>query len=580
MIKWGKFIIIVIPLCIALVTAQNCPPDTLAVNPPQDYWSIPSWNYWEGIEVVTWNIEHFPQNDSSTVNGVAEIILDQSADIYALQEIDDTLAFQNQLMPLLPNYSYIIGSNGYLAHLAVIYRNEVLSVTGSTELWADTDYWDDGDQDYYNNAQYYFASRPPLQVDFEWQCGNASFNFSVIDVHLKCCNEGLDRRRIAAIILQEYLTVQVAAGDSNIVVLGDWNDDLVDLPPYDSFTLLLDDPTVEFINLSLAQDPSDYFDSYPSWPSFLDHILITAGLFDENSAGEVTTFRLDDYITDYGTLISDHRPVGWRFMPPSAPDDSPYRIVITEVMANPAAVSDTYGEWFEFYNADSVQIELSAWTIADADGDSHSVDPGIDFFAIEPGEYMVFSRNADTLVNGGYTADYEYADFILANTSDEIILFDSQGRLVDEIYYDTGFPHSSGISMYLSDYTLDNNVAINWVQSSRTYGDGDLGTPGYGANDGLSVEPLALPDQAVLFNNYPNPFNNSTRIEYRVLAAAQIKLAIYNLAGQEVAILQDEYLVPGEYTITWNVSNHASALYICSLIFPNQSYSIKLLYLK
>ncbi|NQU28107.1 MAG: hypothetical protein HQ528_07460, partial [Candidatus Marinimicrobia bacterium] len=94
---------------IGQVGAEDCPPDTIPITPPQNVWTIPNWNDWEGIEVVTWNIEHFPQSGSTTIDGVAEIILDQLADIYALQEIDDTLAFKNQLMPLLPNYDYVIG---------------------------------------------------------------------------------------------------------------------------------------------------------------------------------------------------------------------------------------------------------------------------------------------------------------------------------------------------------------------------------------------------------------------------------------------------------------------------------------
>ncbi len=559
----GLFLIIFL---IGQVAAEDCPPDTIPITPPQNFWTIPNWNNWEGIEVVTWNIEHFPQTGSTTINGVAEIVLDQLADIYVFQEIDDTLAFKNQLMPLLPNYNYIIGSNGYFAYLAVIYRNDVLSVTGTTELWADTDYWYDGDDNYYNNAQYYFASRPPLQVDFQWQCGNASFSFSVINLHLKCCNEGLERRRIAAQLLDTYLAQQMATGDSDIIVLGDWNDDLVDTPPYDAFTLLLNNPDVEFVTLPLAQDPNNAWDSYPSWPSFLDHILITAGLFDDNlSSGEVTTFLMHDYIPNYSSIISDHLPVGWRFVVPETIIDSPHQIVITEVLSDPAAVTDTYGEWFEIYNAGTYQIELSAWTIADADGDSHSIDPGIDFFAIESGEYLVFGRSADSLVNGGYQADYEYADIILANTGDEIILYDNQGRLVDEVYYDDNFPQSSGASMYLTDYLSDNNLAVNWAQSTRPFGGGDLGTPGYGAIDSLKATPQSMPDQVVLLTNYPNPFNPRTTLTYKLETATNLRLSIVDLQGREVVKLENCRKDAGWHQITWEAKDQSSGLYFIRL---------------
>ncbi|HDY75613.1 MAG TPA: hypothetical protein ENH49_03735, partial [Candidatus Marinimicrobia bacterium] len=104
---------------------------------------------------------------------------------------------------------------------------------------------------------------------------------------------------------------------------------------------------------------------------------------------------------------SDHLPVMATSTFPGG-DPSPYNIVITEVMVNPAAVSDTYGEWFEIYNNDSISIELSGWQIADSDNDLHLILPPQDHFLIFAGEYMVFGRNNDSEVNGGYRADYEY----------------------------------------------------------------------------------------------------------------------------------------------------------------------------
>ena len=55
---------------------QDCPPaDTVQINPPQDLWSIPYENNWNGLEVMTWNVQEFPTS-SNTVNYVSEIISD------------------------------------------------------------------------------------------------------------------------------------------------------------------------------------------------------------------------------------------------------------------------------------------------------------------------------------------------------------------------------------------------------------------------------------------------------------------------------------------------------------------------
>lgn len=54
-----------------------------------------------------------------------------------------------------------------------------------------------------------------------------------------------------------------------------------------------------------------------------------------------------------------------------------------------------------------------------------------------------------------------------------------------------------------------------------------------------------------LSQNYPNPFNPQTTIEYDVDRDCDVTLKIYNLAGQLIKTLVDEYQTVGHYTITW-----------------------------
>ena len=51
--------------------------------------------------------------------------------------------------------------------------------------------------------------------------------------------------------------------------------------------------------------------SFPTWPSHLDHILITNELFNSYNNDMIFTFKIDNYIgwNFYETYISDHRPV-------------------------------------------------------------------------------------------------------------------------------------------------------------------------------------------------------------------------------------------------------------------------------
>ena len=55
-----------------------------------------------------------------------------------------------------------------------------------------------------------------------------------------------------------------------------------------------------------------------------------------------------------------------------------------------------------------------------------------------------------------------------------------------------------------------------------------------------------------LKQNYPNPFNPSTRIQYQVSGNSQVSLKVYDLLGNEVATLVDEYKPSGSYEVDFS----------------------------
>ena len=65
-------------------------------------------------------------------------------------------------------------------------------------------------------------------------------------------------------------------------------------------------------------------------------------------------------------------------------------------------------------------------------------------------------------------------------------------------------------------------------------------------------EPEIVPPDFILYPKYPNPFNSETEIRYDLPLAKHVRLAVYNLLGQEVAVLVDEVQGPGHYTIRWD----------------------------
>ncbi len=163
-------------------------------------------------------------------------------------------------------------------------------------------------------------------------------------------------------------------------------------------------------------------------------------------------------------------------------------LVVTEVLQDPDAVSDSAGEWFELHNPTAIDITICAdWTFADEGIDSF-VLPSDTQVLVPAGGYAVFARETDTGTNGGVPADHGFATGMqLANGSDELVLLHGATE-VDRVAWDDGatFPDATGASMSLDPGKLtadQNDEGEAWCTATSSYGDGDLGTPG-AANDG------------------------------------------------------------------------------------------------
>ncbi len=264
------------------------------------------------LELVSWNIEHFPKNGEITVNYVQQIIENIDADIYAFQEIDDTVSFKLMLDDL-PEYHYYFMTSWY-AGLAFIYKHEVIQVNDLYEIYTSYPYWNP-------------FPRAPKIMDFNFD----NKNFFVINNHFKCCGDGfleLDnsddeeaRRYLASNLSKSYIDTYLP--DKSVFLLGDLNDRITDPVPNNVFINFLNDPeNFLFADMEIATGSSTNW-SYPSWPSHLDHILITNELFDEtqNSSYEIKTLKIEEYLpngwNEYEDNVSDHRPVAIKILPNS-----------------------------------------------------------------------------------------------------------------------------------------------------------------------------------------------------------------------------------------------------------------------
>jgi len=98
--------------------------------------------------------------------------------------------------------------------------------------------------------------------------------------------------------------------------------------------------------------------------------------------------------------------------------------------------------------------------------------------------------------------------------------------------------------------------------------------------DGENKPGDAIPVDYLLAQNYPNPFNPTTTIRYGLPHAGQIRIAVHNILGQQVAVLMDEFRPAGNYSAVWNASNVPSGVYFAQMAAGTYAQSVKLMVLK
>ena len=259
----------------------------------------------ESLDIMTWNVEHFPKNNN-TLQYVEDIIESSNLDIIALQEIENQNDF-NTLANNLDNwvgYRYSNSNYGELSYLINLNNIEIVQTPYSI----------------LNQYDHYFAYRPPYVIKINFN----NKEIVIINVHFKCCGDGnLEndywdeeyRRLQANYYLKQYIDTYFS--NNYVIVLGDFNDDIAESNSNNIFLDFINDTnSYYFADISIATGPSSDW-SFPTWPSHLDHILISNEFFDIFSNDIILTYKIDDYMNSwqqYDNYISDHRPVVINFL--------------------------------------------------------------------------------------------------------------------------------------------------------------------------------------------------------------------------------------------------------------------------
>lgn len=251
------------------------------------------------FEIASWNIEHFPKAGSNSIKDVKALIKQLDVDMFGVEEISDSSAL-NSMLTDLPGWKAVLSSDRYsdgsYQKTGILYKSSFISVSNAHNIFEDDSY---------------AFPRPPLTAFVEVKdTVGVKFDFNIIVLHLKAFSgtSNEERRRAAIDQLHTYILSEIAAGgDSDFIVLGDWNDQLNDPQAENVFQTILDDSTnFTFLTAALKGQYSYISNSYNS---LIDHILITADARAEFSAGQTEVLYLDDILPFYPNEVSDHRPV-------------------------------------------------------------------------------------------------------------------------------------------------------------------------------------------------------------------------------------------------------------------------------
>ena len=101
----------------------------------------------------------------------------------------------------------------------------------------------------------------------------------------------------------------------------------------------------------------------------------------------------------------------------------------------------------------------------------------------------------------------------------------------------------------------------------------------------LGVDDELNPHEFALSPAYPNPFNPISNLDLKIPTSDYVKVTVVNILGREVAVLQNGMMVPGQYKISWNGTNHfgksvASGPYFVVMKYGEKTKVQKLLFLK
>lgn len=298
------------------------------------------------FDVVTYNLEFFgaptaaygPSDKPLQLENVAKVMNKLDADVYVVQEVSSDAQIDALIQKINVNgktfeksisnvWSYSwqdppSDPNFPPQKLVVLYNTQTVTVK-KTRVMFDKFYTElrNGTKTLNNypgdsNSSFFSSGRLPYMVTIETNLNGVKNEINLIDLHARA-NSGTDisrynMRKYDTQVLKDSLDVHYA--NSNIILLGDYNDDVkasvIAGQPSSYETFVTDTNNYKALTLEISQAGAY---SFLSSGGFLDHITISNELIDDYISNSTAVYDPRNDIASYTTTTSDHGPVIARF---------------------------------------------------------------------------------------------------------------------------------------------------------------------------------------------------------------------------------------------------------------------------
>ncbi len=202
------------------------------------------------------------------------------------------------------------------------------------------------------------------------------------------------------------------------------------------------------------------------------------------------------------------------------------------------------------------------------------IDPSDDSIV---GEIEIGGKPQALQLNNADRIAYVLNDGIQRVDMDTRVLLDD---LSETAYFNIGFWEGDEPALYATfapDFSSSGSVDILNLQgdvtASFTAGIGPGHVQFIGSGDPVSTEPSQTVEGFALKQNYPNPFNPTTTITYTLPEAATVRLEVFTVSGQRVALLRTGHQSAGTHNIRFDGSALAGGVYYYRLTTPEARFT-------